>query len=79
MSRKLRFIGRWRSHHFVLSEHVATFYSHLLEKMASCLQIWLSVIRAHPNNLLPILIEPPESMRLQRNLPQDIPTRFIIP
>jgi hypothetical protein len=38
-----------------------------------------SRLTAHPNNLLPILIEPPELTRLRRNLPQDLPTRFIIP
>jgi hypothetical protein len=33
-------------------------------------------LRAHPNDLLLPLLEPPEHRRLQRLLPTDLPTRF---
>jgi hypothetical protein len=49
------------------------------EEISLISSLYNSRLTAHPNSLLPILIEPPERTRLRRNLPQDLPTRFIVP
>jgi hypothetical protein len=35
-------------------------------------------LSAHPNDLIVNLIELPDNTRLQRHLPNDLPTRFLV-
>jgi hypothetical protein len=35
-------------------------------------------LAAHPNDILLTLLEPPERKRLQRHLPNGLPTRFMV-
>jgi hypothetical protein len=48
------------------------------EKISHFSSHYSARLTAHPNGILPTLLEQPERKRLRRHLPNDLPTRFMM-